>query len=189
MGIFGRKKKEEQKVHPPAPPPAPAPQHASHPKEVREIPVRIIPPAPARPPANVAPPQPQQAPQQTEDAGSPPAFAPIFIKLTRYRQILNNMNQIRYSLSLIRNQLMIMNELDSLRAENMKALQSGIEKVNSKLTKLDSELVRPTGFMQDTPQSQIPMDMQLEEVEMLEGTITDLRAQIEGLKQEVNALQ
>jgi hypothetical protein len=187
MGIFGRKKREDQKVYPPESASGPTPEHASHPKEVREIPVRIIPPASAQVPVNAAPPQPYQVPQPKEDAGSPPAFAPIFIKLTRYRQILNNMNQIRYSLSLIRNQLMIMNELDSLRAENMKALQTGIEKVNNKLTKLDSELVRPTGFMQEAPQ--VPMDMQLEEVEMLEGTITDLRAQIEGLKQEVNALQ
>ena len=190
MGIFGRKKKEEKKFYPPEPVHQPAPTQPARPPEIREIPVNIIPPANQHPHAQIPPPtQPAHAPapQPKEDTSKPPAYAPIFIKLTRYRQILNNMNQIRYSLSLIRNQLMIMNELDSLRAENMKALQSGIEKVTGKMAKLDSELVRPTGFMQDSPQ--LPMEMQLEEVETLEGTIGDLRAQIEGLKQEVNALQ
>ncbi len=109
-------------------------------------------------------------------------FAPVFIKLTKYRQILNTMNGIKMSLNLIRNQLAILNELEKLRNENMKLLQSTFEKINEKLIKLDSQFMKPSGFMEDMP------SMQMHEIESLESTLSDLKAQIEGLKQEVNAL-
>jgi polyhydroxyalkanoate synthesis regulator phasin len=177
MGIFGRKKEKDHGDV--AFPPRPIPRPAPGPKEQKEIPVHIMPPMPHQSLANAAPPQTTPISPPKEDTIKPQAAAPLFVKLTRYRQIITTMNQIKYSINLIRNQIVIMNELEGLRAENMRILQSAIENVNKRLAKLDSDFMRPTGFMDNMP------EMQMEEMDTLEGTITDLRDEISGLKEEV----
>jgi hypothetical protein len=141
------------------------------------------PPAPVNPSVPVhermpAPAQPVHEPKREEERV---AFAPLFVKITRYKQILNSLNYLKMSVNLIRNQLAILNELDRLRSENMQVLESTIEKVSNVLVKLDAEFMRPSGFMEDMP------EMAMDEVGSLEDTLTDLRAQIEGLKEEVES--
>ena len=132
------------------------------------------------PPAPVSPPVPVHEPKREEERA---AFAPLFVKITRYKQILNSLNYLKMSVNLIRNQLAILNELDRLRSENMQVLESTIEKVSNVLVKLDAEFMRPSGFMEDMP------EMAADEVGSLEDTLTDLRSQIEGLKEEVESAE
>lgn len=175
MGIFGRKKIkkiDKREFKPPVDiekikPPLRAPKASNAPNITNYPQMR----------------QPKSFPKaddRTDEKSN--TFAPVFIKLTRYKQILNSMNYIKMSLNLIRNQIAILNELEKLRADNMKLLQSTFEKVNDKLIKLDSQFMRPSGFMEDMP------EMQMHEMESLDNTITDLKAQVEGLKQEVDSL-
>jgi|GEM_PF-4788993 len=158
------------------------PSHPSVPSHPRGAPTSYPPQArpPSQPPSR-APPTKKRDVEQHEDVEEP-QLAPLFIKLTRYRNILNNINYLKMSVNLIRHQLLVLNELDKLKSENMKLLQSTMEKVNERLLKLDSEFMRPAGFMEEIP------GVQLQELESLENTITDLRTQIEGLKQEVETL-
>ena len=186
MGIFGRKKKKEEPKFPPGqvdvqpPQPPQLPQNQAQPRP--NFPQATL-PTPAFPP--VMPVQAINAPaknQSVEDAGRPPATAPLFVKLTRYRHILDNMENIKTGLGLVRNQIAILNEIEKLRTRNMKVLESTMEKLSKRLIKLDAEFTRPAGFVEETP------EMQIEEMESLESTITDLKEEIEGLKQEVDAL-
>jgi len=192
MGIFGRKRVKKienyedrfvqppdvRKIQPPVQPQYQPPTQLPTAEDIQEAsPVSALPTYPA---VSTVPPDISTASGTRGEEAS--TFAPLFIKLTKYRQILNNMNYLKMSLNLIRNQIAILNELEKLKAENMKLLQSTTEKVGQRLIKLDSEFMRPSGFMEDMP------EMHIQEMESLENTITDLRAQIEGLKEEVESL-
>jgi archaellum component FlaC len=122
----------------------------------------------------------EHIPQKTEYAERP--FAPVFIKLTRYRQVLNTMNYLKMNINLIRNQIAVLDELDKLRDENLKLLKSALEKVSDRLIKLDSSFMRPSGYMDEMS------DMQAQEAASLDATISDLRTQIENLKSEVESV-
>jgi len=135
--------------------------------------------APLRAPMPEKSPVPEPKEKDKEPA---PVFAPVFVKLSRYKQILSDLNYLKMGINLIRNQIAILSELERLQAENMKVLHSTIEKMSNALVKLDSEFMTPSGFMEDVP------EMEMNEVESLENTITDLRAQIEGLKGEVESM-
>ena len=106
-------------------------------------------------------------------------FAPVFIKLTKYRQVLGTMNQLKMNVNIIKNQLAVLNELDKLREENLKLLKAALGRVDERLVKLDSSFMRPSGYMEEIP------EMQMQEVDSLEGTIEDLKGQIENLRSEV----
>jgi len=92
------------------------------------------------------------------------------------------MNYLKMSINLIKNQLSILSELDRLREENLKLLHSAVNRVNNRLMKLDSEFMRPSGFMEEMP------ELQMQDAESLESTIADLKGQIEHLKSEVETI-
>lgn len=172
MAIFGRRRIKEIK------------REFVPPVDVREIP-EMLERAGAAAPMPRSPFAPSQEQKREEDAGQQgqqPAFAPLFVKLTRYKQILNTLSSLKMSVNLIRNQLLILNELDRLKEENMKLLNSAVNKINDRLSKLDSEFMRPSGFMEEVP------EMQMQDVESLESTLVDLKSQIEHLKSEVESV-
>jgi hypothetical protein len=108
-----------------------------------------------------------------------PSFAPLFIKIDRYRQILNSIGNLKTAMIMIKNSLVTIVELDKARDETFKLIQDAIEKLDKKLSTLDQELVRPSGYHEivETPEYQ--------DVETVEATIADLRGQIEQLKTEL----
>lgn len=108
--------------------------------------------------------------------------APLFVKLSKYNDILYSLEQLKVSIDLMREQIAILNEIDQLKSENMKLLETTAEKINTKLVKIDSEFTRPQGFRSEYSQEE------MDEVDTLEDTISDLHSQIETLKQEVGSL-
>ncbi|MEM5801834.1 MAG: hypothetical protein QXQ18_00385 [Candidatus Aenigmatarchaeota archaeon] len=101
--------------------------------------------------------------------------APLFVKLDRYKQILNHLAQLKTSIVLLKNSLAVLNELDKLREENSKLVQESLEKIEQKILDLDSELLRPSGFREEL----LP---HMEEVASIEATLADLKSQIEQLR-------
>lgn len=155
MPIFGRKKKEVREA-----------------KKVFEKPI------PVKKPITMKKPIPTEKPKEKEP--KKPSFAPLFVKLTRYKQILNAMNYLKTTMVMIRNTFSILNELERLKAENLKMIQSAMEKVEKRLLTLDSEFMRPSGFTEELPE--------LHDVESLEATIADLKSQIDQLKTELERM-
>ncbi len=106
-----------------------------------------------------------------------PAFAPVFVKLDRYKQILGSMNYLKTTLMIVKNSLSVLDEMDKLRSDNLAVVKDALDKVEKKILTLDSEFLRPSGFHEEMPQ--------LHDVASLSVTIDDLKGQIEQLKSEL----
>jgi len=115
-----------------------------------------------------------------EEVKEKQSFAPLFVKIDRYRQILNTMNYLKNTMNMIKNTFSILNELEKIRMENLRLIQDTIEKADKKILHLDSEFMRPSGFIEEMPE--------LTDVESLEATLVDLREQINQLKAELQSL-
>lgn len=120
-----------------------------------------------------------------------PSFAPLFVKIDRYRQILNAIGGLKTTMIMLKNSLMTLNELDKARNETFKIVQDAIGKLEGRLNSLDQELVRPSGFQERSPvlSPTISYDVvdrpEYQDVETVEATIADLKGQIEQLKAEL----
>jgi len=110
-----------------------------------------------------------------------PAFAPLFVKLDRYRQILYLLNELRTTMAAIKNAFSVLAEVDRLREENSRMIRSAIDKVDKRLVALDSEFLRPSGFEEGFPAETYG-------VESLEGVVTDLKGQVDQLKSELESM-
>jgi hypothetical protein len=109
-----------------------------------------------------------------------PAFAPLFVKLDRYRRILSILNHLKNMMNVAKNSLVVLNDLERMRAENLKMIEDILNKIDQKLLSLDSEFMRPSGFREEP--------MEYVDVEGLESTIVDLKSQIDSLKTELERM-
>jgi hypothetical protein len=110
-----------------------------------------------------------------------PAFAPLFVKIEKYRAVLNAINDLKTTIVMLKNALSIQKQIEGLRDENRKFLELAINKLDKKIVALDSEFLRPKGFEEEFPPA-------VYETEGLEGVIDDLKKQIEGLKSELQTI-
>ena len=117
---------------------------------------------------------------QIEDM--PEDLTPVFVKISKYRDILNSVNYVRMGFNLIKNQIAILSKLQKLQRQNMELLYTALEKVSTQLTKLDSDFTKPVDFMKEVS------EMKLDDVKGLEKTIGDLKSQIEQLRGDVEAM-
>jgi len=174
MGLFGRK----NKVEPP--------------------PIEDMPPLPTidtlhqeggvihnemQKPHQMPRPMPKEMPvmKRQEPAPDRPAFAPLFVKIDRYRNILSAMGQIRTSIAMIRNSFATLNELERARLETLKLIEEAVNKVEAKISSLDSELLRPTGALPEA----MP---EYHDVETVQATVADLQGQIKEMKSELDRM-
>jgi len=111
-----------------------------------------------------------------------PAFAPLFVKIDRYRQILNSIGYLKTTMIMIKNSLMALTELDKAREETIKLIQDAVGKLENRLVSLDKELVRPTGY------HEISEKHEYHDVETVEATVADLKGQIEQLRSELQTM-
>jgi hypothetical protein len=109
------------------------------------------------------------------------SFAPLFVKLDRYKSVLDTINELKSSIISIKSSLDVQKQIENLREENRQLLEGAISKVDEKILSLDSEFLRPKGFEEEMPQPEI-------KTEGLQGALTDLKKQIEGLKEELKTI-
>ncbi len=115
----------------------------------------------------------------TEVEKSP--FAPLFVKLDRYKTVLNTINELKSTIISIKNSLEVQRQIENLKEENTGFLQAAINKVDEKVLSLDAEFLRPKGFEEEMPKTEI-------RTEGLQGAVTDLKKQIDSLKEELKAI-
>jgi hypothetical protein len=108
-------------------------------------------------------------------------FAPLFVKIDKYRSVLNSINDLKTTVIMIKNALGLQKEIEGLRDENRRLMEAAINKIDKKIVMLDAEFLRPQGFEEEFPP-------QIYETEGLEGVVTDLKKQIEGLKSELQTI-
>ena len=133
------------------------------------LPPHIPSPAPAATPAERA-------------AGSGDNLAPVFVKISKYKDILNSINYLKMGFGVIRNQLSILSRLAKLEKDNMDLMLDALNKVEGRLGKLDADFTKPVDYLREVA------DMKVQDMHGLETTMDDLKTQIEKLKSEVETL-
>ena len=113
-----------------------------------------------------------------------PPFAPLFVKLDRYRAILNTLGYLKTAIMMMKNSFVTMGELERAREQTVGVLREGMEKIEEKLVSLDSELIRPAGYHEAT----VPEELVYQDTETVEATIADLKGQIDQLKFELQKM-
>jgi hypothetical protein len=137
------------------------------------------------------PPISQPLPRQIQ-AFQPPAspvikqkeFPPLFIKLTRYRQILGDIEYLRSGLEEVKGQMRMLDELANLQAKNLAMIRNNVENIGGMIGQLDAEFVRPAGSPPDSRQEE---PAEGGDIDNLSDTISSLRVQIDSLKQDIEA--
>ena len=107
-------------------------------------------------------------------------FAPLFVRINKYNQILSTMNYLKTTINAVKSSISILKELDKLREENLKMVETAVNKVEQRLLTLDSSFMRPSGFVEDVGE--------LQNVESVELTLGDLKNQINQLKAQIDTL-
>ena len=119
------------------------------------------------------PPTPIQKPQT--------AFAPLFVKIDKYRSVLRSINDLKTTIIMLKNALVVQRQIEGLRDENRKFLEMATDKIDKKIVSLDTEFLKPKGFEEEfTPATYETVGM--------EGVVDDLKKQIEGLKSELKTI-
>lgn len=130
-----------------------------------------VPTTPVVPPTPTAP---IQEPQR-------PAFAPLFVKIEKYRNVLNSINDLKTTIIMLKNALAVQRQIEGLRDENRKFLELATNKIDKKIVSLNAEFLRPKGFEEEFPPATY-------ETAGIEGVVDDLKKQIEGLKSELKTI-
>jgi chromosome segregation ATPase len=125
-------------------------------------------------------PEAESMPPEPEVKEERPDFAPLFVRINKYRQILQTMNYLKTTLNATKSTLSVLKELDKMRKENLKMVEDAIDKVEKRLLTLDSTFMRPSGYVEKVPE--------FHDVESLGPTLEDLRGQINQLKAQIESL-
>jgi hypothetical protein len=107
--------------------------------------------------------------------------APLFVKLERYRNILKTLGEIKTTLAITKNAFKMFEQIDKIEDDNMNLIRAAIENIEAKLTSLDSEFMRPSGFEEETAET--------EEFDNVQTVLSDLQVQIEQLRGHMEQVQ
>jgi len=107
--------------------------------------------------------------------------APLFIKLEKYEEVLNIIDEVKSVLNLLRDSFSVFEENEKIRTETIETIKENIEMVGEKISSLDSILLRPAGYEEKREK-----EFKAEEVK---DTLAALKSQIDKLKQELQTLE
>ncbi len=81
-----------------------------------------------------------------EEPEEKPKFAPLFVKIDRYREVLGLLEKGASEAERLRELLGLLREVESTRAEVEAKLKETVSSLSETLRKLDEEFVRPEGM-------------------------------------------
>jgi DNA repair exonuclease SbcCD ATPase subunit len=110
---------------------------------------------------------------------------PLFVKLDKYKTIVSSLMQLKTLLISLKNSLMVLEQIEKTRIETFNAIIKNLDKMNEKISTLEKEVVKPIGFSIGAP---IPTYGSYEEIQSVQASIANLKAQIEQLKTQLDSL-
>lgn len=106
-------------------------------------------------------------------------FAPLFVKIDKYRQVLQNMEEVKNTLEDLRDLFTLMSEIDEVKRSGMKELREGISGLADTLLSMDEKFIRPKGT-----------EKMIEEPTSETGkTVQKLRGELKDVKKELDRLE
>jgi hypothetical protein len=121
-----------------------------------------------------------EKPEPVKEEIVKPTVAPLFVKLERYGNILEAINEIKMTVLKIKNALTILSDLDNLRNENLKLIKDATDAMESRVGLLDSEFLKPSGL-----EEKLPPEVY---AEGLEDVLDNLKTQVGQLKAELESI-
>ena len=137
-------------------------------------------------PKEMPPAKPEVQRVETETQVNRPAFAPLFVKIDRYRQMLTVLGSLKTAMMIVKNSFTTLGELEKAREETYTLIKETVEKVDKKIIDLDAELIRPAGFHDAV--NTATENLAYQDVQTVEATIADLKGQIDQLKSELERM-
>ncbi len=106
-------------------------------------------------------------------------FAPLFVKIDKYEEILQDLEIVRGSLEDLKMLIELMNELDQVKRSGMSELTRGISGLADTLVNMDSKFIRPEGTEEAVrePESEVGRN-----VRELEESLRSIRDELERLE-------
>jgi uncharacterized coiled-coil DUF342 family protein len=185
MLFFGKKKIEEEKI--PEEVKLPTLETIMQEKPVEEIRLPTIETIMKEEPVQEFKQEPKQPRQETqsfkEEVQEPKqeATVPLFVKLEKYNEILDSINELKSCVDIIKNSFVVIDRLDEMKRESLESLQEAIKNFEKRLSLLDSELMRPPEYSEEVKTESY-------EAEDLKGVLSDLKGQVEQLKTELKQM-
>ncbi len=104
-------------------------------------------------------------------------FAPLFIKIDRYNEVLKNIEGLKNVMLNLRDLLLLNQQMEKIRAESQNMLQKNIQEISRLLTELDKEFVRPRGLEEMGTAIKTSM-----ETERIEDYVGELERELQNLR-------
>ncbi len=128
---------------------------------------------------------PEPAHEKTASAKKVEATSiPLFVKIDRYKDLLDIMNDVKSVVFLAKNTLAIQKQIETLVDENRRLIEDAVKKIDERIAMLDTELTKPATFEKigykkpHITVGEIPD-------KSLENVVNDLKKQIESLKSDL----
>lgn len=119
-----------------------------------------MPAAPAPPRRALAPPRPARTVERAEeDSGQEGPYPPLFIKIDKYKELVQNLQRLKsYALSL-RDALDALNDIEKELKTGIELTQRALDDFNAIIAVLDSKLIRLSGGDEGEFEGEVPEHM------------------------------
>jgi hypothetical protein len=107
-------------------------------------------------------------------------YAPLFVKVEKYRDILRLLGEIRSFISGLKQLFVVISEIEGIRDDAMKIMRATVSRLEKAAAEIDAELLRPVG-LEPFPAGEI-------ELKHIETSLSDLQRQLAALRDEVEKL-
>lgn len=115
-----------------------------------------------------------------------PRFAPLFVKIDRYKEILNSIENLKSILLGVRDLLNLMQQLDRIKIESETLLNKNIQEVIMNISSMDKEFIRPKGVSAEDAVHDMHDNTGYEKVG---NYISDLQRELDNLKSQLQTLR
>lgn len=105
---------------------------------------------------------------------------PVFIKIEKYEEILNNIQELKHIIALIRSSLSIFEESEKVKSETIELVKENMENFESKIDSLKSALLA-----EGTREEKIA---EIQHKDEMKEVLSNLKAQIDKLREEIQSM-
>lgn len=114
-----------------------------------------------------------------------PRFAPLFVKIDRYREVLSTIENLKTLLLSVRDLLNLTQQIDKIKNESQLLMQKNIQEIARYVAALDTEFIRPKGIdIASVTAAKVPL-----EVEKVEDYVSDLQHELENLRSRLQVIE